>query len=151
MVDSNAENIGKGKGKGKGGADLDRLLAETSRTFALSIPVLPDPTRREVTVAYLLFRIADTFEDASHWTVAARTDALARFSGLLEKPSQAEARLLAHEWTAARPSSHTTCCPSCRSQSGRPTRSSRSRSPRRCSPPHRLTLHRPTARTCSRS
>jgi farnesyl-diphosphate farnesyltransferase len=103
MADSKAERLGKGGG---GGADLDRLLAETSRTFALSIPVLPEPTRREVTVAYLLFRIADTFEDASHWPVAARTDALARFSDLLTNPSTAQARLLAHEWTSARPSSH---------------------------------------------
>ncbi|HZD06425.1 MAG TPA: squalene/phytoene synthase family protein, partial [Longimicrobiales bacterium] len=44
-------------------ADLGRLLDRTSRTFALNIPLLPQPTRREVTVAYLLFRIADTFED----------------------------------------------------------------------------------------
>ena len=44
-------------------ADLDDLLIKTSRTFALSIPLLPEPTRRDVTVAYLLFRIADTFED----------------------------------------------------------------------------------------
>ena len=87
-------------------ADLDRLLAETSRTFALSIPVLPDPTRREVTIAYLLFRIADTFEDASHWTVAARTDALARFSELLRNPSFDDARILAKEWNEAKPSSH---------------------------------------------
>ena len=92
------------------GADLDRLLAETSRTFALSIPVLPDPTRREVTIAYLLFRIADTFEDASHWTVEARTDALARFSELLRNPSVEDARtlapILAKEWNDAKPSSH---------------------------------------------
>ncbi len=41
-------------------ADLDTLLAETSRTFALAIPLLPEPTRHEVGVAYLLFRVADT-------------------------------------------------------------------------------------------
>ena len=86
--------------------ELDGLLARTSRTFALSIPVLPEPTRREVTIAYLLFRIADTFEDASHWTVEARTDALERFSALLRSPSLPEARRLAGEWSGARPSSH---------------------------------------------
>ena len=53
-------------------ADLDDLLEKTSRTFALSIPVLPEPTRREVMIAYLLFRIADTFEDAAHWQPEAR-------------------------------------------------------------------------------
>ena len=42
-------------------ADIDRLLVRTSRTFALAIPLLPEPLRREVGVAYLLFRIADTF------------------------------------------------------------------------------------------
>jgi farnesyl-diphosphate farnesyltransferase len=44
---------------------LHDLLTKTSRTFALSIPELPEPTMREVTIAYLLFRIADTFEDAT--------------------------------------------------------------------------------------
>jgi farnesyl-diphosphate farnesyltransferase len=50
---------------------LDDLLLKTSRTFALSIPRLPEPTRREVAIAYLLFRIADTLEDATlarDWT-----------------------------------------------------------------------------------
>ena len=35
-------------------ADLALLLEKTSRTFALSIPLLPEPTRREVMIAYLL-------------------------------------------------------------------------------------------------
>jgi farnesyl-diphosphate farnesyltransferase len=65
-------------------ADLDDLLIKTSRTFALTIPLLPEPTRREVTVAYLLFRIADTFEDASHWPRQDRIDALRRFAGFLD-------------------------------------------------------------------
>ena len=64
--------------------DLDDLLIKTSRTFALTIPLLPEPTRREVTVAYLLFRIADTFEDASHWPRQDRIDALCRFAGFLD-------------------------------------------------------------------
>jgi farnesyl-diphosphate farnesyltransferase len=64
--------------------DLDDLLIKTSRTFALTIPLLPEPTRREVTVAYLLFRIADTFEDASHWPRRRRIEALERFATLLE-------------------------------------------------------------------
>ncbi|MGE5413115.1 MAG: squalene/phytoene synthase family protein, partial [Syntrophomonadaceae bacterium] len=62
---------------------LEDLLEKTSRTFALSIPVLPEPTRREVTLSYLLFRIADTFEDASHWTPEARIAALDAFEALL--------------------------------------------------------------------
>ena len=40
---------------------LHALLQKTSRTFALTIPMLPQPLRTEIGVAYLLFRIIDTF------------------------------------------------------------------------------------------
>ena len=70
-------------------ADLADLLEKTSRTFALSIPVLPEPTRREVMIAYLLFRIADTFEDAAHWEPEARIAALSDFNRLLRSPCPA--------------------------------------------------------------
>lgn len=79
-------------------ADLERLLEKTSRTFALSIPVLPEPTRREVMIAYLLFRIADTFEDAAHWTPEDRIAALAEFNGLLRAYSREKAERLSHDW-----------------------------------------------------
>lgn len=39
------------------------MLEKVSRTFALTIPVLPDPLRRIVGNAYLLCRIVDTVED----------------------------------------------------------------------------------------
>ena len=65
-------------------ADLDDLLEKTSRTFALSIPRLPEPTRTEVGIAYLLFRIADTFEDSATWTRKKRIQALELFCELLE-------------------------------------------------------------------
>ena len=39
------------------------LLQQTSRSFAVSIPMLPNPIREEVALAYLLFRVADTVED----------------------------------------------------------------------------------------
>lgn len=64
-------------------ADLDDLLEKTSRTFALTIPLLPEPTRREVTLAYLLFRLADTFEDATVWPGERRVEALGQLHGLL--------------------------------------------------------------------
>jgi farnesyl-diphosphate farnesyltransferase len=41
----------------------DHLLAGVSRTFAFTIPQLPDGLREAVTNAYLLCRIADTIED----------------------------------------------------------------------------------------
>jgi len=62
---------------------LDDLLEKTSRTFALSIPMLPEPTRRHVEIAYLLFRVADTFEDAARWPREARIAALDELAELL--------------------------------------------------------------------
>jgi farnesyl-diphosphate farnesyltransferase len=79
---------------------LEELLEKTSRTFALSIPVLPEPTRRQVMIAYLLFRIADTFEDAAHWPPERRTEALREFESLLRVFSPEEAERLAQKWTA---------------------------------------------------
>lgn len=87
-------------------ADLLELLEKTSRTFALSIPPLPEPTRREVTVAYLLFRIADTFEDATHWPPGQRIAALGDFGFLLKEGRRAEAERLGRAWTQAGVSAH---------------------------------------------
>jgi len=87
-------------------ASLEDLLEKTSRTFALSIPVLPEPTRREVMIAYLLFRIADTFEDASHWEPDLRIEALEEFGRLLRTFSRPEAERVAAKWSAAHPSPH---------------------------------------------
>lgn len=71
---------------------IDDLLQKTSRTFALAIPLLPEPTRNQVGIAYLLFRIADTFEDAVLWTREHRLAALDRFVELLDHdPSAAQA------------------------------------------------------------
>jgi len=71
--------------------DLDQLLADSSRTFALTIPLLPDPTRREVTVAYLLFRVADTLEDSDSWAPARRAAGLRRLEVLLARRDQLDA------------------------------------------------------------
>jgi farnesyl-diphosphate farnesyltransferase len=85
---------------------LEDLLEKTSRTFALSIPVLPEPTRGEVMIAYLLFRIADTFEDAAHWPAARRIEALGEFEKLLTDYSRPQAERLEKKWTATDPSQH---------------------------------------------
>ncbi len=87
-------------------ASLEDLLEKTSRTFALSIPVLPEPTRREVMVAYLLFRIADTFEDAAHWPPESRIAALADFRDLLAGDSRNAAAALSALWAAQEVSPH---------------------------------------------
>ena len=78
--------------------DLEQLLISTSRTFALAIPLLPEPTRREVTISYLLFRVADTFEDAATWPRALRIQALERFDQLLENPGREEIEAVASLW-----------------------------------------------------
>lgn len=85
-------------------ANLEDLLETTSRTFALSIPVLPEPTRRQVMIAYLLFRVADTFEDAAHWAPELRIEALREFQALLSAYSPEMAERLAAKWSAAGPS-----------------------------------------------
>jgi farnesyl-diphosphate farnesyltransferase len=85
---------------------LDELLLKTSRTFALSIPVLPEPTRAEVTVAYLLFRIADTLEDATLWTRSQQTAELEAMAQLLRRPSSSTAREIARRWTSSPPLEH---------------------------------------------
>jgi farnesyl-diphosphate farnesyltransferase len=64
--------------------ELLDLLQLTSRTFALTIPLLPEPISTEVGVAYLLFRIIDTFEDATRWPADRRRAALEEFIGLLD-------------------------------------------------------------------
>lgn len=87
--------------------DLEELLIATSRTFALAIPLLPEPTRREVTLSYLLFRIADTFEDASAWPVGRRLEALERFARLLRANDAAEIGATAAFWAAEVPCAQT--------------------------------------------
>jgi farnesyl-diphosphate farnesyltransferase len=67
---------------------VGELLERTSRTFALSIPRLPEPTRGEVAIAYLLFRIADTFEDAVGWQRERKLAALADLAALLDGEAQ---------------------------------------------------------------
>lgn len=87
-------------------AELDRLLAVTSRTFALAIPLLPEPARRQVGIAYLLFRIADTFEDSDLWPQELQLAALELFADLVREPSPEAATRAAHDWLADPPSRH---------------------------------------------
>lgn len=86
--------------------ELDTLLERTSRTFALSIPRLPDPTRREVTVAYLLFRIADTFEDTTAWPRRERIEALDLFCDLIGEAPGEDVEAHARRWATEMPLEH---------------------------------------------
>jgi len=59
--------------------NLESILTGVSRTFGLSIPYLPDQLRDEIGTAYLLCRIADTFEDEGTWDSITRVFLLRRF------------------------------------------------------------------------
>jgi farnesyl-diphosphate farnesyltransferase len=83
---------------------LAELLERTSRTFALAIPLLPDGLRDEVGLGYLLFRIADTLEDAECWNRDERREGLRRYVNLLAEPNEAATRRLAEDWQARPPS-----------------------------------------------
>jgi farnesyl-diphosphate farnesyltransferase len=64
-------------------AFCDAALPEVSRTFALSIQLLPEHLRAPVQVAYLLCRIVDTIEDDPHLNLTTRRALFAHFDRLL--------------------------------------------------------------------
>jgi farnesyl-diphosphate farnesyltransferase len=61
----------------------DQILPHVSRTFALTIPQLPEGLRSAVTCAYLLCRIADTIEDEPALSPPETLAFLQRFSAVL--------------------------------------------------------------------
>jgi farnesyl-diphosphate farnesyltransferase len=61
----------------------DQILPHVSRTFALTIPQLPEGLRAPVTSAYLLCRIADTIEDEPALSPPETLAFLQRFSAVL--------------------------------------------------------------------
>ena len=89
-----------------GPAFFHDLLVKTSRTFALSIPALAEPLRTEVGLAYLLFRIADTFEDAHTWPAAQRAARLEEFACLVADCDVESTRRAATGWLAEHPTQH---------------------------------------------
>ncbi|HET6282329.1 MAG TPA: squalene/phytoene synthase family protein [Polyangia bacterium] len=98
---SSSENQSQNRRSG-----LEPLLQKTSRTFALTIPLLPDPLRTEVAVAYLLFRIIDTFEDATRWNGGRRADALGQFVRLIDGGDLQDAQGLTAQWLSDPPLEH---------------------------------------------
>jgi farnesyl-diphosphate farnesyltransferase len=73
--------------------DLDyqvNILPGVSRTFALTIPVLPGELSVVVTNAYLLCRLADTIEDDIGLSDLQKTDFHARFVRVVEGSEPAE-------------------------------------------------------------
>jgi farnesyl-diphosphate farnesyltransferase len=68
----------------------DSALAGVSRSFAFTIPELPDALRPSVTNAYLLCRIADSIEDHGELDLAAKRHAYAQLLEALEGAAEAE-------------------------------------------------------------
>lgn len=60
------------------------LLAKVSRTFALTIPALPDRLEQVVGNAYLLCRIIDTIEDASVLDSATQAEYFQQFTQIVK-------------------------------------------------------------------
>ena len=89
-----------------GTARLDHFLQTTSRTFALTIPLLGEPNRREVTVAYLLFRVADSLEDSTLWPRDRKLAELDRLARFVEAPREEESAGMARDWAADPPLAH---------------------------------------------
>lgn len=85
---------------------LQQLLQESSRTFALAIPLLEEPIREQVSLAYLLLRVADTFEDAELWARAERLAALTQLSAQLAQRSHGQEHGHAPERLARPPTTH---------------------------------------------
>lgn len=87
-------------------ATIESLLERTSRTFALAIPLLPEPLRSDVTLGYLVFRIADTLEDADCWNRDLRVDSLREFQELLHEMNPDGALQTAARWCDLAPTAN---------------------------------------------
>lgn len=85
---------------------LISLLQQSSRTFALSIPQLPEPLQTQVVLGYLVFRLADTLEDEGDATPSQRSDTLTRFRACLGENDCEAIRLLLTEWSGDHPPNH---------------------------------------------
>jgi farnesyl-diphosphate farnesyltransferase len=62
----------------------DEMVRQVSRTFSLSIEQLPDQLRDAVSVAYLMFRIADGIEDHHEMPAERKVTLLNRWAAVLE-------------------------------------------------------------------
>jgi farnesyl-diphosphate farnesyltransferase len=60
------------------------ILRDVSRSFFLSIRLLPSPLRDPISLAYLLARATDTLADTGEIPVAQRMEALPELIGAIE-------------------------------------------------------------------
>lgn len=75
----------------------EEILPKVSRTFALNIVQLEGDTYRAVTIIYLLFRIADTFEDNLFQKENEKIKTLLYFAGIFEENKDLSERLNLYE------------------------------------------------------
>jgi farnesyl-diphosphate farnesyltransferase len=85
--------------------EISALLQKASRTIALAIPLLPEPTGTEVSVASLLFRVIGALEKRTDWSSARRVDALTGLVELLDGSPEA-ANATVSEWARELPVTH---------------------------------------------
>lgn len=64
--------------------DIDRVLKETSRTFAIPISFLPDRLRETISIAYLCMRALDEIEDHASLENASKVSLLRTISANLQ-------------------------------------------------------------------
>jgi farnesyl-diphosphate farnesyltransferase len=67
------------------------VLRDVSRSFFLSLRLLPSPLRDPISLAYLLARATDTLADTAEIPVAQRMEALPKLIGAIEGTTPAEA------------------------------------------------------------
>lgn len=88
-------------------AFCDQILPQVSRTFALSISLLPESLCDAVRAAYLLCRIVDTIEDDTSVPLEVRRPIFAEFDALMRDdtrdvtPFEASAEVFQGEWAEA--------------------------------------------------
>ncbi len=63
-------------------------VQRVSRTFALTVDVLEEPMSRRICLGYLLCRVADTLEDASHIEADRQVELLHSFNAALDPESE---------------------------------------------------------------
>lgn len=68
---------------------LDELLSQVSRSFYFSLAVLPKALRRQLSVAYLVARAADTIADTSAVTTERRIELLSEVRAAIDHPERA--------------------------------------------------------------
>ena len=64
-------------------AEIDALLKDTSRSFFVTLEMLPKNIRRQVGLLYLLARVADTIADTKTGSAEHLIEALAQYDDCL--------------------------------------------------------------------